>query len=152
MIMKTTLTYRGVQYDYVPPAVRTEATDVVAKYRGWNYHCTRAVNPPAQPVNDCVYRGVAYRTGNQGMAVTVPMAAVNGANQPAAALTDLTAMSRALLTHHHQNIKNREQSLLTRMVAQMGLPAAAGHYWNQIQGKINPNLWISYDRSHATMS
>ncbi len=149
MIMKTTLTYRGIQYDYVPPAVRTEATDVVAKYRGWNYHCTRAVNPPAQPVNDLRYRGVAYRTGAQGVAPALSVAATDDAGQPAVTLTEL---SRALMTHHHQNIKNREQSLLTRMIAQMGLPAAAGHYWSQIQGKIKPGTWTSYDRSHATMS
>jgi len=147
--MKTTLTYRGIQYDYVPPAVRTEATDVVAKYRGWNYHCTQAVNPPAQPARDLLYRGVAYHTGNDNAAPAVTMAAAVDAAPPTVSVAE---MSRALLTHHHQNIKNREQSLLTRTIAQMGLPAAAGHYWNQIQGKIKPNVWLSYDRSHATMS
>ncbi|HIK25727.1 MAG: DUF4278 domain-containing protein [Thermosynechococcus sp. Uc] len=150
--MTTTLTYRGVQYDYVPPAVRTEATDVVAKYRGWNYHCTHAVNPPAQPVRDLIYRGVAYRTNPA--AVVNTMSTPNGhtateVNMPA---LDLNQLSRVILTHHHQVIKNREQSLLTRMIAQMGLPVAAGHYWNQIQGKIKPQLWTSYDRSPATMS
>ncbi len=147
--MKTTLTYRGIQYDYVPPAVRAEATDVVAKYRGWNYHCTKAVNPPAQPARDLLYRGVAYHTGNDNGGPAVTLAATHDAPQPAVSLSEL---SRALLTHHHQNVKNREQSLLTRTLTQMGLPTAAGHYWNQIQGKIKPSAWLSYDRSPATMS
>lgn len=105
MTMTTTLTYRGVQYDYVPPAVRTEATDVVAKYRGWNYHCTHAVNPPAQPVRDLIYRGVAYRTNPA--AVVNTMSTPNGhtateVNMPA---LDLNQLSRVILTHHHQLIK-----------------------------------------------
>ncbi|WNC44521.1 DUF4278 domain-containing protein [Thermosynechococcus sp. GLH187] len=152
MMMTTTLTYRGVQYDYVPPAVRTEATDVVAKYRGWNYHCTRAVNPPAQPVRDLIYRGVVYRTGQTEAVNTTATTAANTAKEVNMPALDLNQLSRVILTHHHQVIKNREQSLLTRMIAQMGLPAAAGHYWNQIQGKIKPHVWTSYDRSHATMS
>ncbi|WP_298611264.1 DUF4278 domain-containing protein [uncultured Thermosynechococcus sp.] len=150
--MTTTLTYRGVQYDYVPPAVRTEATDVVAKYRGWNYHCTHAVNPPAQPVQDLIYRGVAYRTNPAAVENTMSTPGAHTATEVNMPALDLNQLSRVILTHHHQVIKNREQSLLTRMIAQMGLPAAAGHYWNQIQGKIKPQLWTSYDRSPATMS
>ncbi|RMH66869.1 MAG: DUF4278 domain-containing protein [Cyanobacteria bacterium J003] len=152
MLMKTTLTYRGVQYDYVPPAVQTEATDVVAKYRGWNYHCTHAVKPPAQPVRDLIYRGVAYRTGQREAVNTTATPTANPAGGVNMSALDLNQLSRAILTHHHQVIKNREQSLLTRMIAQMGLPTAAGHYWNQIQGKIKPQVWTSYDRSPATMS
>lgn len=151
-----TLTYRGVNYDYIPPALTTQATDVVAKYRGWNYRCTKVVNPPAQPENDLTYRGVEYHTG-QAMTPATPGAAMASGSESVAtaasvAQPSVTAMSRSLMMAHHQMIKNREQSLLTRIVNEMGLPMDASHYWNQIQGKINPGFRISYDRSHATMS
>ncbi|MDG2991694.1 DUF4278 domain-containing protein [Candidatus Synechococcus calcipolaris G9] len=149
------LTYRGTHYDYIPPALTTQATDVVAKYRGWEYRCTKVVNPPAQPEKDLTYRGVEYHTG-EATAPVRPVAAVSSVTESPvdmpATQPNVTAMSRSLMMAHHQMIKNREQSLLTRLVNEMGVPVDASHYWNQIQGKINPGFRISYDRSHATMS
>lgn len=149
----TTLTYRGVQYNYTPPAVKTQATDVVAKYRGYNYNCVAAVNPPAQAVKSLTFRGVAYQTGAAAIPAAVPMA---NSTAPAAMNSDnndLNAMARSLTMSHHRVIKNREQALLVRTASLVGLPVgAAAHYWNQVQGKINPNFRTSYDRSHVALS
>ncbi len=60
--------------------------------------------------------------------------------------------ARALMQRHYQAIKNRQQSMLGRTGEELGLPGEISHYWNPIQGKINPSAWKSYDRSNVTMS
>jgi hypothetical protein len=60
--------------------------------------------------------------------------------------------ARALMMRHHQLIKQREQSMLTRTVAEVGMPAEAANFWNHIQGKPHPTFSKNYDRSRATMS
>lgn len=60
--------------------------------------------------------------------------------------------ARALMQRHYQIIKNRQQSMLGRAGEELGLPGEIRHYWNPVQGKINPSAWASYDRSNATMS
>ena len=60
--------------------------------------------------------------------------------------------ARALMQRHYQTIKNRQQSMLGRTGEELGLPGEISHYWNPVQGKINPSAWGSYDRSRATMS
>lgn len=55
--------------------------------------------------------------------------------------------ARALMMRHHHNIKNRQQSMLSRTAAEVGLEA--DDYWTNIQGKpINGQV---YDRSNSTM-
>ncbi|WP_017721372.1 hypothetical protein [Kamptonema formosum] len=58
--------------------------------------------------------------------------------------------ARVLMMRHHHLIKNRQQSLLTRAAAEVGLDAS--DYWNPIQGKPSAANRVTYDRSHATMS
>jgi len=60
--------------------------------------------------------------------------------------------ARALMMRHHHLVKNREQSMLGRSAAEVGLPAEAANYWNHIQGKPHPTFRKNYDRSGATMS
>ncbi len=61
--------------------------------------------------------------------------------------------ARALMMRHYQMVKNRQQSMLERVGEELGLPAGkASHYWNPIQGKIDPTVRMTYDRSNATMS
>ena len=60
--------------------------------------------------------------------------------------------ARALMMRHHHLIKNREQSMLSRSAAEVGLPAEAADYWNHIQGKPHPSFRAAYDRSRASMS
>jgi hypothetical protein len=60
--------------------------------------------------------------------------------------------ARALMLRHHHMIKNRQQSMLGRVAAEVGLPPEAAQYWNHIQGKPHPSFIATYDRSHAALS
>ncbi|MBD2384299.1 hypothetical protein [Cylindrospermum sp. FACHB-282] len=60
--------------------------------------------------------------------------------------------SRALMVLEHQQVKNRQQSMLMRSAQELGLHEELSHYWNPIQGKIDPTTQMIYGRSHASMS
>ncbi len=60
--------------------------------------------------------------------------------------------SRALMMRHRHFVKNRQQSLLSRSAAEIGLPSEAASHWSHIQGKPNSASRLTYDRSHASMS
>ncbi|MBD2362386.1 MULTISPECIES: hypothetical protein [Nostocaceae] len=61
--------------------------------------------------------------------------------------------SRAIMVRQYQQVKNRQQSMLMRAAQEMGIPTEeASHYWNPIQGKIDPTTRVIYGRSNATMS
>ncbi|MBP0000382.1 MAG: hypothetical protein J7641_15525 [Cyanobacteria bacterium SID2] len=64
----------------------------------------------------------------------------------------LNDRTRALMSRHHRNIRNRQQSLLTRAAAEVGMPGETSEHWTHIQGKPTYNSSISYDRSNAAMS
>ena len=59
--------------------------------------------------------------------------------------------ARALMNRHHHNIKNRQQSLLTRTAAEIGVDVDS-NYWTSIQGKPSSNFSKTYDRSDAALS
>ncbi|MEM0979435.1 MAG: DUF4278 domain-containing protein [Cyanobacteria bacterium P01_H01_bin.58] len=146
------LTYRGVQYDYTPPAVEMKTTAEVGKYRGVDIRFrTVQKNPVQQPTLDLIYRGVAYQTGE-----TAPAAAPVAAPAAATALTTSTAVesrARTMLMGHHRSVKRRQQAMLTRLATEVGLDVRdATQYWNHIQGKVHPSFWATYDRSHAACS
>ncbi|MGB7445110.1 MAG: hypothetical protein WA919_28905 [Coleofasciculaceae cyanobacterium] len=60
--------------------------------------------------------------------------------------------ARALMMRHHHFIKNREQSMLNRTAAEVGLDMNNVDYWNHIQGKPHPSFRRTYDRSGASLS
>ncbi|MBN4005752.1 hypothetical protein [Nostoc sp. LPT] len=60
--------------------------------------------------------------------------------------------SRALMVREHQQVKNRQQSMLMRAAQELGLPEEASHYWNPIQGKVDTSARMIYGPSHASMS
>jgi hypothetical protein len=60
--------------------------------------------------------------------------------------------ARALMMRHHHLIKNRQQSLLGRAAAEVGLEVDTTEYWNHVQGKVHPSFRASYDRSGASLS
>ncbi|NEO33609.1 MAG: hypothetical protein F6K36_24930 [Symploca sp. SIO3C6] len=60
--------------------------------------------------------------------------------------------ARVLMMRHHRLIKNREQSMLGRSAAEVGLKMDKVDYWNHIQGKPHPSFRKTYDRSHAALS
>ena len=158
------LKYRGVNYEYSPPRVEMDPSGQVGQYRGleWRFRNPKTV-PVLQSNLDLVYRGVPYRQG-QAVAAPVPAAADRPmvAEMPAAtpepvatpsmAMPKVKDLARSLMMAHHTWIKRREQSLLSRAAAEVGLEADAGQYWRPIQGKINPGFRNTYDRSHAALS
>ncbi|MGB3512397.1 MAG: hypothetical protein WBA93_24795 [Microcoleaceae cyanobacterium] len=58
--------------------------------------------------------------------------------------------ARTLMTHHHNLVKNRQQSMLSRVATEVGVEA--DDYWGNIQGKPHSSFRRSYDRSRASMS
>jgi hypothetical protein len=58
--------------------------------------------------------------------------------------------SRALMMRHSHMIKNRQQSMLSRSAAEIGVDPA--DYCTKIQGKMRSDFRSSYDRSNSTMS
>lgn len=59
--------------------------------------------------------------------------------------------ARALMNRHHHNIKHRQQSLLTRTAAEIGVDVDS-NYWTSIQGKPSSNSRKTYDRSDVALS
>ena len=59
--------------------------------------------------------------------------------------------ARALMHRHHHNIRNRQQSLLTRTAAEIGVDVN-NDSWSTIQGKPSNNASHNYDRSNAALS
>jgi hypothetical protein len=60
--------------------------------------------------------------------------------------------SRAIMVRQYHQIKNRQQSMLMRTAQELGLPEEVSHYWNPIQGKIDPTIRVIYGSSHVAMS
>jgi len=63
---------------------------------------------------------------------------------------NLQSKARELMAGHGRNIKKRQQALLTRSAASIGLDA--DEYWGRIQGKVHPSFRAAYDRAGATLS
>lgn len=64
----------------------------------------------------------------------------------------VTDMARNLFLRHHQRIRRREQVMMLRLGAEVGLPVdEAAHYESHIQGKV-PHDFSGYDRSSVAMS
>ncbi|MGB3404734.1 MAG: hypothetical protein WBA77_18770 [Microcoleaceae cyanobacterium] len=58
--------------------------------------------------------------------------------------------ARALMMRHHHQIKNRQQSLLNRSAAEIGIEVEDS--LSGTQGKPNPAFRTSYDRSQSALS
>ncbi|NJK30608.1 MAG: DUF4278 domain-containing protein [Acaryochloris sp. RU_4_1] len=147
------LKYRGVDYEYTPPQVNAQLTDQVGQYRGleWRFRNPQKT-PVLQPTLDLVYRGIAYQTG-QTESIPAP-AYTPPLTVPVTHIAELKIqnMARSLMMSHHKWIKNRQQSLLSRVATEVGLGTEAAHYWNHIQGKVHPSFRNDYDRSGAALS
>jgi hypothetical protein len=59
--------------------------------------------------------------------------------------------ARSLMMNHHKQIKNREQSMLNRAAAEIGIDIDV-KYHTHIQGKTVQDFAATYDRSNAAMS
>jgi propanediol utilization protein len=67
-------------------------------------------------------------------------------------MMSIQQQARALMSRHHQLIRNREQSMLLRTVAEVGIDIDVTNYHSHIQGKTINRFGNSYDRSHTAMS
>ena len=61
------------------------------------------------------------------------------------------SQARSLMNRHHHLIKHRQQSLLRRTAAEIGVEVDQD-YWANIQGKPNSTFSKTYDRSKASLS
>lgn len=142
------LNYRGVAYEYVPPAIDMKEGNLAGRYRGldWKF-CNPTKTYVQQPNLDLVYRGVAYQT-QETQTSPEPL------NVPAAApVLQIVDRSRELMMKHQRAIKNRQQAMLSRLASQVGLPSKdASAYWGRIQGKVHPSFRSTYDRSAVALS
>lgn len=110
------LSYRGVTYDYNPPVVETTEDVVGGKYRGLDWRFRNMKKPPVlQPRVNLTYRGVRYQTG-----VTPATNSTESAKTPALSTQD---KARSLMLNHLRSLKNRQQSMLNRAAADVGLVA-----------------------------
>jgi hypothetical protein len=75
------------------------------------------------------------------------------AKQAKSTVSSVREQARTLMMQHHRQIKQRQQSMLSRVGAKVGLSTqAATRFWNHIQGMTHTNFWTTYDRSHVGMS
>ena len=109
------LCYRGISYDYNPPTVETTQGQVGGQYRGNDWRFRNLKKPPVlQPTKNLVYRGVAYQRGGASAAkVTQPQAT------PAA--SSVQQQARCLFYNRAHALRSRQQSMLNRTAAEMGL-------------------------------
>jgi Domain of unknown function (DUF4278) len=147
------LTYRGVSYDYNPPKVEYGDRTQVGKYRGLDIRFRNPKKPLVlQPTLDLMYRGAAYTLNpvdNSDSAVEVSPAAPT----PVAATSSVQERARLLMMGHHKSVKRRQQAMLTRLDARVGLPTSeASRFWNHVRGEAHPSFNADYDRSQVAMS
>jgi hypothetical protein len=110
------LSYRGVKYDYNPPVVETTEGVVGGKYRGLDWRFRNMKKPPVlQPRVNLTYRGVRYQNG-----VTPAIDSTQPAKTPALSTRD---KARSLMLNHQRMLKNRQQAMLNRAAAEVGLVA-----------------------------
>jgi hypothetical protein len=159
------LTYRGVSYDYTPNSTPSMGpTIATGTYRGHvtTFH-TLAEMPP-QPSEDLTWRGVDYcsSTAVSPVVATAPMVA---AMEPVVAVEEqspavpkpvasdtVATLARNLFIRHHQRSRKREQGMMVRLAAEVGIPVEnAAAYESHVQGKL-PHDFSGYDRSASAMS
>jgi hypothetical protein len=158
-IMK--LTYRGVSYDYTPNLILKDTPCFDAGvYRGQPIHFQVLAETPEQLAADLTWRGIPYHTGKTTEAapsVTAPKATPEATSVKEAAVrvqTNGSVMDKArqLFIWHHQHSRKREQGMMVRLAAEVGISVDdAAHYESHIQGKL-PHDFDSYDRNSAAMS
>ncbi|MEY2984059.1 MAG: hypothetical protein RLZZ568_676 [Cyanobacteriota bacterium] len=59
--------------------------------------------------------------------------------------------ARALMLRHHQLVKNRQQSMLSRTAAEIGMDVET-ESCTTVQGKPQAGFRVTYDRSRAALS
>lgn len=155
------LTYRGISYDYNPVDVEVSASESVGKYRGLDVRFRNPKKALVLNTNlDLKYRGVAYQPTQtvvepavQTAPQAAPVPAFAAADIAPAVATSVQDKARALMMKHDRHIKRRQQAMLTRLDAEVGMDTSeASRYWNRVQGKVHPSFRATYDRSSVAFS
>jgi hypothetical protein len=134
------LTYRGAAYAIGPSTQATTAkvgvpAGTVLTYRGQSYTVQPTVqNPPVQA------------------AVTQQPTAVESTTAVKAPVFSIQDQARALTMNHHRAMKKRQQVMLVRSAAEVGMSSTASSHWERIQETFNPVFQATYDRSHVALS
>ncbi|PSN10910.1 hypothetical protein C7293_26310 [filamentous cyanobacterium CCT1] len=160
------LTYRGISYDATPnPAPKLSQTTDIGHYRGVPTVFSAMAELPAQPAADLSWRGVPYRAGIEApkpvapveipavaASLATPTVAVEPAPTTTPQATSIPDLARNLFIRRHQRSRRREQGMMVRLAAEVGIPVEdAAHYESHIQGKM-PHDFSGYDRGSAAMS
>ncbi len=167
------LTYRGNSYDALSqPAPKMGETIDTGNYRGAPVAFEAVAELPAQPAADLTWRGVPHRTGIAAPVAAIPeriasriAPMVIAAELPAVAASlvapaveseatpiNISDLARNLFIRRHQRSRRREQGMMVRLAAEVGIPVeVAAHYESHIQGKM-PHDFSGYDRGSAAMS
>jgi hypothetical protein len=141
------LMYRGQSFNYTPVSLEVSPGKVGGKYRGMDWRFRHLTEAPVLQTNlDLFYRGQST-----AVEATTSVEATHPVQAPSQ-MPSVEGLSRSLLMKHQRLIKNRQQSLLQRSAAEVGLDADITTYWNRIQGKIHPTFRMNYDRVPVTMS
>ena len=104
------LNYRGASYEYNPPAVAVDESQIAGKFRGldWRFHNLK--KPLVlQPGVNLTYRGVAYNNRPQTTVDKTPTA------------TTVQASARWLMLNKEKAAKRRTASMLRRAAHEVGL-------------------------------
>ncbi len=143
------LKYRGVTYEYNPPAIEATVGTATGKYRGLDWRF-RNLKAPAvlMPTHNLTYRGVAYSTGPVASSET----ASNETAQTAKPKVTVSELARYRMASQSRAIEQREQSMLNRLAAQVGVDTNKWKFSNRIQGKIHPSFRLNYQRTGAAFS
>ncbi len=151
------LTYRGISYESNPvPTPNKTPLELTGQYRGVHWRFSNALTyPMEEPSPELMYRGAHYSTGTAQLVVKesyetptfIPTA-------PADQLwvANLEEKARALTLSNGRSIKKRQQAMLGRVAAEVGLSTDISNYWNRIQGKVHPSFRASYSRSSVSLS
>ncbi len=110
------LSYRGVAYEYEPPAIDMVEGEIGGKYRGqaWRVSYPRHI-PVPQPALDLKYRGVAYSTYTKAQDCAIAQASNPRQVSPELVETHLTHLRRRL-EHRLQVAKTSGDQRLVRML------------------------------------
>ncbi|MBO0349801.1 hypothetical protein J0895_11905 [Phormidium pseudopriestleyi FRX01] len=65
---------------------------------------------------------------------------------------NLEEKARALTLSNGLSIKKRQQAMLCRVAAEVGMSSDISNYWNRIPGKVYLTFRASYSRSSVSLS
>ncbi|MCT7961728.1 DUF4278 domain-containing protein [Laspinema sp. D1] len=150
------LTYRGISYEPSPVPTPNNPLELTGQYRGVHWRLNNALTHPMEELPaELMYRGATYSTGTAEVVVKESYetpACIPTAPVDQLWVANLEEKARALTLCNGLAIKKRQQAMLGRVAAEVGLSADISNYWNRIQGKVHPTFRASYSRSSVSLS